>query len=101
MGHLVQAGQRLRCPWPRVFGQVKPPVSTSVSLRKWGFLGPQDVGVRSSAQGCTQRTPLKAVVGFSFLESLMPRWPQLCPAPGLPSVQGGGAGQASPSPSEL
>ncbi|KAJ8795788.1 hypothetical protein J1605_002550 [Eschrichtius robustus] len=34
--------------------------------------GKEDVDVRSSAQGCTQRTPLKAVVGFSFLESLMP-----------------------------
>ena len=37
-------------------------------------------------------------MGFGFLGSLRPRWPQLHPAPGL---QGGRPGQASPPPSEL
>jgi len=42
--------------------------------------------------------PTRTVVGFGFLGSLRPRWPQLRPAPGL---QGGGPGQASPPTSEL
>ena len=42
--------------------------------------------------------PTRTVVGFGFLGSLRPRWPQLHPAPGL---QGGRPGQASPPPSEL
>ena len=71
----------------------------------WGCKEPRvnadSWGHRSSAQGCTQRTPCmptRTVVGFGFLGSLRPRWPQLHPAPGL---QGGGPGQASPPTSEL